>query len=106
MTHSLCKPWIGFLFLLAGACSASVSPYARATAGRIGCPASKIELDQLEQADRGPDSWVAFCGGTGYACSSHGDIQNPQSRIVCSELGRPVVDARRCERRAHQHHYH
>src|SRR5262245_52916214 len=105
MTHSMCKLWVGFGLLLAGACSGTVSPYARATAGRIGCPASKIELDQLEQGERGPDSWLAFCGGTGYACSSQGDIQNPQARIVCSELGRPLADARSCERRPVRHYY-
>lgn len=103
MTHSLRTLGFGFLFLSAGACSGSVSPYARATAGRIGCPASKIELEQLEHGDRGPDSWVAFCGGTGYACSSHGEIQNPQARIVCSELGRPQGD-RSCERRSLRHY--
>ncbi|HKP57939.1 MAG TPA: hypothetical protein VJV78_14500 [Polyangiales bacterium] len=64
-----------------------------------------MSLDQLERGDRGPDSWRAFCDGTGYACSSHGEIQNPQARIVCSELGRPVADARSCERRPLRHYY-
>jgi hypothetical protein len=76
--------------ILVAACGATVSPYARATAGRIGCPASQIELDQIEHDRHGPESWVAFCGSTGYACSSNAELGNPQLRIVCSELGHPM----------------
>jgi hypothetical protein len=75
--------------ILASACGAGISPYARTTAGRIGCPAENIELSQVERAGGGPQSWVAFCGETGYACSSSGDPHNPRARVVCSPLGRP-----------------
>ena len=82
----------GYMLLLfaTGACgAATVSPYARATAGRIGCPASRIELDEVERGSTGPESWVAFCGHTRYACSSNRPLRDPQARIICSELGRP-----------------
>jgi hypothetical protein len=79
------------LFLLGffGGCAASVSPYALATAGRIGCPAHHIELSDVERGDGSPQAWVATCGRTHYACSSDGDPRRPHTRIVCSELGRP-----------------
>ena len=78
------------LLLSAGACGAAVSPYARATAGRIGCPASQIELAEVERGRSGPESWVAYCGRVGYACSSSRALEHPNARIVCSELGRPA----------------
>jgi hypothetical protein len=71
------------------ACGAGVSPYTRATAGRIGCPASQIELHEVDRSGPGPQSWVAFCGRTGYACSSNQSVTNADARIICSELGRP-----------------
>jgi hypothetical protein len=76
------------LLCAASACGASVSPYARATAGRIGCPAGNIELDQIEREGDGPESWVAMCGRTAYACSSSSNPNHARARIVCSELGR------------------
>jgi hypothetical protein len=88
---------VSSLLLLTTACGAAVvSPYARATAGRIGCPASDIELDGIERDHRGPESWVAFCGRTGFVCSSSGALANPRVRIVCSELAsRGTESARR-----------
>jgi len=80
---------LSLLVFLVSACGASVSPYARATAGRIGCPASAIDLEQVEREGRGLASWVAYCGGTGYSCTSHGRLEDPRARIVCSELGKP-----------------
>jgi hypothetical protein len=69
-------------------CAAAVSPYARVTAGRIGCPAQHIELTDLHDGDGAPQSWVAQCGGhAAYACSSNGDPRRPQTRVICSEIG-------------------
>ena len=82
-------PTLSFLLLLTSACAGTISPYARATAGRIGCPAAEIELDQIEQDGRGPASWVAYCGSSAYACSSSSNIESGRSRIACSEVGRP-----------------
>jgi hypothetical protein len=79
---------ISFLGSLSG-CAASISPYAIATAGRIGCPADYIELSDVESGDGAPQAWVARCGRTHFACSSNGDPRRPQTRIVCSELGAP-----------------
>jgi hypothetical protein len=90
------------LVILLSACGASVSPYARATAGRIGCPAPDIELGRIDREDRGPQSWVAYCGRTAYACSSSGEIENPRVRIVCSELGGPPT-AEHGHRHRHRH---
>lgn len=84
-----------FSFILLGACGAAVSPYARASAGRIGCPAEYIELSHV-QRDGAPLSWVAHCGSEAYACSSNADPRDPQARIVCSEIG---VSQRACHRR-------
>jgi hypothetical protein len=83
-----------FLVVLTSACGSTVSPYARATSGRIGCPAPEIELDQVDRGERGPESWVAYCGHRGYACSSSAALSNPQSRVVCSELGQPRTGER------------
>jgi hypothetical protein len=79
---------IPLLFIFAG-CGASVSPYARASAGHIGCPAEAIELSHVQRSGGSPQSWVANCGRAAYACSSNADPTNPQARIVCSEFGRP-----------------
>jgi hypothetical protein len=70
-----------------GACAASVSPYALATAGRIGCPAEHIELSRVHNDDGAPQAWVAGCGPTHYACSSNGDPRRPHTRVICSEMG-------------------
>lgn len=80
---------ISLLLLLTSGCGGAISPYARATAGRIGCPAGEIDLDQIEQDGRGPASWVAYCGQSAYACSSSGSIESGSARVVCSEVGRP-----------------
>jgi hypothetical protein len=69
------------------ACAAGISSYARATAGRIGCPAADIEIRDTEDDQPGPRSWVAICGGTMYACSSNGDLSDAGSRVVCTERG-------------------
>jgi hypothetical protein len=69
------------------ACAAGISSYARATAGRIGCPAADIEIRDTEDDQPGPRSWVAICGGTMYACSSNGDLGDAGSRVVCAEHG-------------------
>ena len=70
-------------------CAASISPYALASAGRIGCPAEHIALSHLQNDERAPQAWVARCGHVQYACSSNGDPRRPNTRIVCSELGHP-----------------
>ena len=80
---------VSALLCCVGGCGAS-SSYARVTAGRIGCPASEIELDEIEQSERGPESWVASCGRSSYVCSSNVTPDNPRARITCSELGKPA----------------
>jgi len=72
---------------LLGACGASVSPYARVAAGRIGCPAEHIALSHVQADGGAPQSWVARCGREAFSCSSNADPMNPQARIVCSEIG-------------------
>ena len=74
------------LLALACGCGASVSPYARVAAGRIGCPAEAIDLGRIQRDGGGPHSWVARCGRRAYACSSNVDPASPQARVVCSEL--------------------
>jgi hypothetical protein len=83
------RTFIALLFIVAAGCGASVSPYARASAGHIGCPAEAIELTQIERGGGAPQSWVATCGHAAYACSSNADPASREARIVCSELGRP-----------------
>jgi hypothetical protein len=73
------------LSLLCG-CSASVSPYALASAGRIGCPADYIELSHVHRGEGAPQAWVARCGRESYACSSDGDPRRPRTRIVCADM--------------------
>lgn len=85
---------VSVLLCLVVSCGAS-SPYARVTAGRIGCPASEIELDELERSERGPESWVASCGRSSYVCSSNVTPNDPRARITCSELGHPTHTVRR-----------
>ncbi|HKU39393.1 MAG TPA: hypothetical protein VJR89_14645, partial [Polyangiales bacterium] len=92
---------VSFALLVCGACSSTLSPYARATAGRIGCPASRIEIEELARGERGPESWVAFCGSSHYVCSSNRAIANPDARIICSEPGRPPYSAYGRGRGAH-----
>jgi hypothetical protein len=87
---------LGLVFSFACGCAASVSPYARAAAGHIGCPAEHIELGRIEREGGGPEAWVAQCGHTAYACTSSRDPRQPQARVVCSELGKP---RRACQRR-------
>jgi hypothetical protein len=70
-------------------CAATVSPYALASAGRIGCPAEYIALSDIEDGDGAPQAWVAGCFRKHYACSSNGDPRRPNTRIICSELGQP-----------------
>ena len=79
---------ISFLGTFSG-CAASISPYALASAGRIGCPAEYIALSDIEDGDGAPQAWVASCGANHYACSSNGDPRRANTRIICSELGRP-----------------
>lgn len=81
------------------------SSYARVTAGRIGCPASKIELDEVERGKRGPQSWVAQCGQAVYVCSSNVTPDDARAQILCSELGRSRLAAggMRADRHAHHH---
>jgi hypothetical protein len=74
------------LFLMLPAC-AGVSSYARASAGRIGCPAGEIEIRDTEDDRAGPRSWVAACQGKQYACSSNGDLADSDARVKCSEIG-------------------
>jgi hypothetical protein len=66
---------------------AGVSPYARATAGHVGCSAESIAISHEEDEGGGPRSWVAACGGTKYACSSNGDPGGAHAKVVCSEIG-------------------
>ena len=73
------------LLVVAAGCGA-VSPHARATAGRIGCPAGAITISDREGEESGPRSWVASCGGRRYACSGSRDLAEPRS-VVCTELG-------------------
>jgi hypothetical protein len=75
------------LLLSLTSCVAAISSYARATAGRIGCPAADIEIRDTEDDQPGPRSWVALCGGKMYACSSNGDLREAGSRVVCAEHG-------------------
>jgi hypothetical protein len=75
------------LSLLSG-CSASISPYALASAGRIGCPADYIELSHVHRGGGAPEAWVARCGHASYACSSDGDPRKPRTRIICSDMER------------------
>jgi len=74
------------LVLILPAC-AGVSSYARATAGRVGCPAGEIEIRDTEDDQPGPRSWVAVCQGKQYACSSNGDLAESDSKVKCSEIG-------------------
>jgi|GEM_PF-5317448 hypothetical protein len=69
------------------ACAGSVSPYALATAGRIGCPAEHIDLSRVHNDDGAPQAWVASCGRSHYACSSNGDPRRPNTRVICTEMG-------------------
>jgi hypothetical protein len=89
MDRSLSHLVVAFFIATLGACASAVSPYAVATAGRIGCPAEHIDLSSVHNDDRSPQAWVASCGRTHYACSSNGDPRRPHTRIVCSELGGP-----------------
>lgn len=73
------------LILLSG-CVAEISPYARATAGRVGCRAQEIDIRD-EAGDKGPRSWLASCMGKNYACSSTGSLMSEQTRVVCNEVG-------------------
>jgi len=76
-------------------CGASVSPYARVAAGRIGCPAEWIELSQLEGDGGTPQSWVARCGHRAFACSSNVHPEHPRAQVVCSRIGgRPRLSLR------------
>ena len=81
--------FVSVLLCLAGGCGAS-SSYARVSAGRLGCPASQIELDEIERSEHGPESWVASCGRSSYVCSSNVTPDDPRARITCSELGHPM----------------
>jgi hypothetical protein len=74
-----------FLFVGCAACS-PVSIYARATAGRVGCPAEQIDIRSHNDGQPGPRSWVAACGGEEYVCSSEGALEDVHSEIVCSPL--------------------
>jgi hypothetical protein len=74
------------LVLLSG-CVAEISPYARATAGRVGCPAQDIDIRD-EAGAKGPLAWTASCMGKRYACSSTGSLMSEETRVVCNELGR------------------
>jgi hypothetical protein len=74
------------LALVFPAC-AGVSSYARATAGRVGCPAGEIEISETEDDQAGPRSWVASCQGKRYACSSSGDLGETDARVTCTEAG-------------------
>jgi hypothetical protein len=76
-----------FLVLSILPACAGVSSYARATAGRIGCPAADIEIRDEEADQPGPRSWVAACQGKRYACSSSGDLADSDTRVKCSEIG-------------------
>ena len=78
--------------------------YARVTAGRIGCPASRIELDEVEREKRGPQSWVASCGGVTYVCSSNVTPDDSRAQILCSELGRPRLASGGMRADWHGHH--
>jgi hypothetical protein len=80
-----CMRSLFVLLLGLTACFAGVSSYARATAGRIGCPAGEIEIRDAEDDLPGPRSWVAICSGRSYACSSSGELTNVGTRIVCTE---------------------
>lgn len=73
------------ILALATGCG-TVSPHARATAGRIGCAAEDIEIDNREGEESGPRSWLATCGGRRYACSGSRNLEEPRS-VVCTELG-------------------
>jgi hypothetical protein len=79
------RAWIVLTLSLLPAC-AGVSSYARATAGRIGCPAAEIEIRDTEDDNPGPRSWVADCHGKSYACSSTGDLGESDVRVKCSEV--------------------
>lgn len=85
------RPLLPFLAALSlvtlGACAGSISPYALASAGRIGCPAEDIDLSRVHNRDGAPQAWIASCGRTHYACSSTGDPQRPHTRVICTELG-------------------
>lgn len=65
---------------------AEISPYARATAGRVGCPAQDIDIRD-EAGTQGPLAWTASCMGKRYACSSTGSLMSEHTRVVCNELG-------------------
>jgi hypothetical protein len=87
MDRSITSLLVACLLSTLGACAASISPYALATAGRIGCPAEHIELSRVHNDDSAPQAWVAGCGHTHYACSSNGDPRAPNTRVICSEMG-------------------
>jgi hypothetical protein len=85
--HILRTLLIALLWLSSLAGCAGVSPYARASAGRVGCSAESIEISHEEDEGGGPRSWVAACGGAKYACSSNGDPGGNHAKVVCSEIG-------------------
>jgi hypothetical protein len=91
MTASSTTLFAALLLGTLGGCAASISPYARATAGRIGCPAEHIDLGEVHDGEGAPEAWVASCGHAAYACSSNGDPRRPNTRVICSPLGRPRV---------------
>jgi len=87
------------------AACAGVSPYARASAGRVGCSAESIEISHEEDEGGGPRSWVAACGGAKYACSSNGDPGGNHAKVVCSEIG-AKRDHARGDHEGHVGHEH
>ncbi|MET0344285.1 MAG: hypothetical protein ABW252_24935 [Polyangiales bacterium] len=72
----------------------SVSPHARATAGRIGCAADDITIQRREGEENGPRSWTATCGSRRYACSGGRDLAEPRG-VVCTEIGSDAPRASR-----------
>lgn len=83
------RTFIAFLFIAAAGCGASVSPYARASAGQVGCPAESIELSDIQRGRGAPEAWVAMCGPVAYACSSNVTPASPAARVSCTEFGGP-----------------
>lgn len=83
------RTFIALLLTVAAGCGASVSPYARATAGHIGCPAEAIELRDVQRGKGAPEAWVAMCGPVAYSCSSNVSPASPAARVTCSEFGGP-----------------
>lgn len=59
------------LGVIAGCGAFTLSPQQRIaiTAGRIGCPADKTTVENLERQGGGMSTWIAKCEGRTYSCS-------------------------------------